>query len=60
MSSYNLESIPAVKWGLHHEEKAKAQFEHGTGVSVSLTGNTCKFTYMPLVYIFKDTIFMAI
>jgi len=37
-----LETIPAVQWGLHHEEEAKAQFEHVAGVSVNPTGNTCK------------------
>lgn len=38
MSSYNLESIKAVAWGITHEEHALKKYEHEFNASVQQTG----------------------
>lgn len=38
MSSYNLESIKAVAWGITHEEHALKKYEHEFSASVQQTG----------------------
>lgn len=55
MSSYNLESIKAVAWGITHEEHALKKYEHEFTASVQQTGNFC---YLILIISEQTALFL--